>query len=105
VAQPLPEPPQLALDLRRRLAVALRSPGKPLEAHRLAPGDRRRREVAELPLERAVDRAAEERYVLLQSDHRRARLHRSRLARALPRPLREHAEHSPLAHHLAHAAD
>ena len=72
--EPLPEPAQLALDLERRLAVTLAAARQAVEAHRLAPDDRDRREVADLPLLRAVDRAADDGHVLLQRDHRRARL-------------------------------
>ena len=45
------------LDLGGRLAVALAAARQPVEAHRLAPRDRDRREVADLPGLRAVDRA------------------------------------------------
>src|SRR4051794_20393228 len=50
VAQPLPETPDLLADLLRRLAVALAAARKPVEAQRLAPGDRGGGEVAELPV-------------------------------------------------------
>ena len=69
----------------QRRRISRRSPPRPrgspsrraeaVEAHRLAPRDRRRGEVAELPVLRAVDRAAHDRHALLQRDHRRARLH------------------------------
>src|SRR5690349_1693397 len=86
VAQPLPLAADLALDLRGRLAVALCAAWESVEAQRLAPRDGHRREVAELPLERAVDRAADEWNVLLQRDHRGPRLRRARHTGALPCP-------------------
>src|SRR5690349_1379335 len=59
-------------------------------------------EVPELPRLRAVNRAADDRHLLLHRDHRRARLHDSGHARALPRPLDEDAEAAALADDLAH---
>ena len=85
-------------------AIALRAARVAVEAHRLAPRDRRRGEVAELPVLRAVDRTAHDRHALLQRDHRRARLHLARNAAQLPRPLDEDAEHAAVTHDLAHAA-
>src|SRR5204863_3279275 len=60
VAQPTPEAVDLALDLRRGLAVALRAARHAVELHRLAPGDRDRRESPELPALRAVHRTADD---------------------------------------------
>ena len=59
-----------------RLAVALGVARQVGEAHRLAVRDRDRLEVAEPPLVRPVDRGADDRHVLLERGHRRARLHR-----------------------------
>ena len=58
----------------RRLPVALAALRQPLEAQRLAECDRARREVAELPELRAVDRDRDDGHVLLHRHHRRARL-------------------------------
>src|SRR5204863_7511712 len=74
----------------------------PVEAQRLAPGDRRGGEVAELPVLRAVDRAADDGHALLDRDHCGAGLHRPGDARALPSALDEEAEHVALSHDLAH---
>src|SRR5205085_1102209 len=89
VAQPLPEAPDLVADLLRGRAVPLAAARKAVEAHRLAPRDRCRREVAELPVLRAVDRPAHDGHVLLDRDHRCTRLHRPGNARSLPRALDE----------------
>ena len=62
-----------------RLLVAAAALRQALEQDRLADGDRARREVAELPELRAVDRDRHDRHALLDRDHRRAGL---RLARA-----------------------
>src|SRR5579859_6260279 len=105
VAQPGPEAVQLVLDLLRGLAVSLAASRQAVEAHRLAKRDGDRREVAELPGLRAVDRSADHGDVLLQGDHRCAGLHVPGHAAPLSRSLDEHAERLPRAHdfpHLAH---
>src|SRR5438270_3560828 len=96
VGEEVEELVQLALDLARRLAVALRVPRQALEAARLAPRDRDRSEVPEPPVLRAVDRGWDDRHILLQRDHRRTRLHLSQDAAALPRPLDVEPERLPL---------
>src|SRR3954452_7119958 len=101
VAQPRPLPVQLALDLGRRGAVALAVAREAVEAHRLAERHGDRREVADLPRLRAVDRSDDDRDILLQRRHRRARLHGSWNAGRLARSLREDAEHIAVAHDLA----
>src|SRR6185312_14442677 len=105
VAQPGPEPVQLRLDLRRRLPVALAAARQPLEAHWLAPGDRDRREVAGLPVLRAVDRGADHRHVLLQRDHRSTRLDVPGNAAVLTGSLDEDAERVAVTHDLPHPPD
>src|SRR5437016_592099 len=102
--EPVPQPPQLALDLDRRLAVALAAARQAIERHRFAPDDRDRCEVAELPALGAVDRPADHRRVLLQRDHRRARLSVTGDARLLPRSLDEDAERVSVVDDLAHPA-
>src|SRR3972149_594385 len=90
--EPLPEAPDLGLDLVRGLAVAPAALRQAVEAHWLAERDRDRMEVAGAPGLGAVDGAADDRRALLQRDHRGARLHLARDAGALARPLGEEAE-------------
>ena len=102
LAEPGVEAVDPGLHLGGGLAVALRVLRQPVEAQRLAPGDRDRMPVAGLPLVRAVDRGRDDRDVLLERDHRRAGLHLPRNAVQLPRPLDEEAERVSLANRLAH---
>ena len=97
-----PKPSRFPLDLRPRGYLVASQVADP---PRLAPGDRARVEVAELPVLRAVDRAADDRHVLLHRDHRGAGLHLARHARPLARPLDEDAERAAVAHDLAHLAN
>src|SRR5438067_10018352 len=73
----------------------------PAEVERLAEGDRNRMEVAELPVLRPVNRTADDRYLLLDGDHRGTAAHGPGLT-LLTRPLREHAERVTSPHDLAH---
>src|SRR3954452_21358153 len=74
------------------------------QVDRLTEGDRDRMEVAEAPVLRALDRAADDRHALLHSDHRRTGKHLAGLT-LLPRPLREHAQRIAAPHDVAHDAD
>ena len=58
--------------------------------------------VADPPLVRAVNRSRDDGHVLLESDHRRTRLHSARNTAELPRPFREETERVTVAHRLAH---
>src|SRR5262249_47360040 len=100
--QELPEAADAPFDLGGRLAVSAAAPRQTLEAERLAPGDRDRMEVADLPCLRAVDRAGHNRDVLLQGDHRRAWHRLPRDAGPLPRPLDEEAERVAVVNETAH---
>src|SRR5262245_19967477 len=104
-AEPAPEPVDLALDQCRAFAVALAGARNPLEAHRLAPGDRDRLEVAQLPELRPVDRRRHDRDVLLERDHRRPGHRLARQAVLLARPLDEEPERVAVTHDLAHRTD
>src|SRR3954453_21971874 len=70
------------------------------QVDRLAEGDRDGMEVAEPPVLRALDRAADDRHALLHSDHRRTGKHLAGLT-LLTRPLREHAERFAAPHAVA----
>src|SRR3954464_6171296 len=73
------------------------------QVDRLAECDRDGMEVAEPPVLRALDRAADDRHALLHGDHRRTGKHLAGLT-LLPRPLREHAERFAAPHDVAHDA-
>src|SRR5204862_5743977 len=92
VAQPAPEAIELRLDLLRSLAIPLGAAGQPLEAHRLAPRERNRCEVADAPALRAVDGGADYRHVPLQRGHGGTGLDVPGHAASLPRPLDVPAE-------------
>src|SRR5688572_20712923 len=70
--EPLPQAADLRLDLGRRRGVPLRVARVSGEAHRLAEGDRDRVTVALRPELRAVDGGRQDRYALLDGEHRRA---------------------------------
>src|SRR4051812_8974055 len=89
VHQEVPQRPDRAADLARGLAVALAVRRQAAEVHRLAPGDRDRVEVSELPELAAGDRGGHDRDALLQRDHRGAALRLARHAALLPRPFDE----------------
>src|SRR3954447_18469919 len=74
------------------------------QVDRLTEGDRHRMEVAEAPVLRALDRAADDWHSLLHSDHRRTGKHLAGLT-LLPRPLREHAQRIAAPDDVAHDAD
>src|SRR3954468_15449315 len=74
------------------------------QVDRLAEGDRDGMEVADPPVLRALDRAADDRHTLLHSDHRRAGKHLAGLT-LLPRPFGEHAQRIATPHDVAHDAD
>src|SRR3954452_25391508 len=74
------------------------------QVDRLTEGDRDRMEVAEAPVLRALDRAADDRHALLHGNHRRTGKHLAGLT-LLPRPLREHAQRIATPDDIAHDAD
>ena len=102
VGEPVEEHVDAALDLGGRLLVAAAALRQAVEAHRLAEGDRARREVAELPELRPVDGDRDDGHVLLHRDHRRAGLRRARPSELLARALDEQADDAPVARRLPH---
>ena len=92
LGEPVEEHVDPPLDLDRRLLVALAALRQALETQRLAERDRERREVADLPELGAVDRDRDHGHVLLNRNHRRARLRGARAGRRVARALDEEAD-------------